>query len=298
MGFAAWLRQILGLEPPSRPAWLKSRRSTTRAYDADSEANATLTAWKTAFDSGELNTPCDVHDRGAWDAYWKGHLRTGNIYQSFVDQMTSDASLLAILHGRGARTILCAGNGLSVEAIALALHGFHVTVLDISAIPTTSLATVMQKPEHVLHRIPGFRQQDDGAFSFGGDEPIDPAIVPEMHRNEAHRPKGGGSLSLIQGDLIDPAICPGPFDVVIERRTVQLFSPAERPIALERLVARLASPGTVVCHEHRGNWRPGGSRSHFAHKWFAARGFHVEATWDINHSPASPRLAWLILSTG
>jgi len=43
--------------------------------------------------------------------------------------MSSDPTLPALLSRRGARTVLCAGNGLSIEPIALALLGFRVTVL-------------------------------------------------------------------------------------------------------------------------------------------------------------------------
>jgi len=34
---------------------------------------------------------------------------------------------------------------------------------------------------------------------------------------------------------MDPAICPGPFDVIVERRTLQLFPSGERGAAVARL---------------------------------------------------------------
>ena len=90
-------------------------------------------SWLAALEAGRLDPPRDPHDRGAWDEYWKNQLKVGALEQGLSDQMSSDTALPRLLAVRGARTILCAGNGLSMEAISLALLGFDVTALDISA---------------------------------------------------------------------------------------------------------------------------------------------------------------------
>jgi len=295
MSLAAWFRRMLG---PASIGGVPSTKSENREVNEVPGSDAVLAAWLAASDAGLLYPRRDVHDRGAWDDYWRNHLRVGTIEQGFADDMSSDDTLLGMLARRGSRTILCAGNGISTEAISLALHGFDVTALDISAVPAEAFVASLRDAQHPLHRIPGFRTRDDGSVIFDTNGPIDPGLCPRMHQSNEYCPKGGGSLSLITGDLIDPAISPGPFDVVIERRTVQLFPAAERPAALERLVARLAIPGVFVSHEHQGAWRPGDTRTHYAEGWLASRGFIVQSDTRFLDSAAAPRLALLMFSSG
>ncbi len=257
-----------------------------------------LRAAAAGYEDGSLLPPRDVHDRAGWDRYWKAQLGVGCFEQGFNDMMSSDPHLVGLLRGRGARTILCVGNGLSSEASSLALHGFDVVALDISAIPAVLRLANLRDPGHPARRIPGFALSDDGVVTVGGSDPIDPELCPPIHRSAEHPNRGGGSLASVTGDLMDPALCQGPFDVVIERRTVQLFPEAERPAALERLVARLADHGTFVSHEHRGCWRPGDSRTHFASPWLAERGFDLNAWGDENTQAAEGRIARLMFSSG
>jgi hypothetical protein len=89
----------------------------------------------------------------------------------------------------GLKTVLCVGNGASPEASALAAAGFEVTVLDLSPV-------VIRFWERI-----GLREN----ASF----------------RETLRP--GGRLVCVAGNLLDLTLCPGPFDVVIERKTLHLF---------------------------------------------------------------------------
>jgi hypothetical protein len=261
------------------------------------EAQQRLGAIVAGYEDGSLRPPHDVHDGAAWDRYWMAHLKVGGFEAGFNDMMSSDPQLVGLLSGRGARTVLCAGNGMSSEATSLALHGFEVVALDISALPAGWHQRAIQDTGHRVRRIPGFAVRDDGAWTFGSPEPIDPELCPPIHRSADHPNRGGGSVSFVTGDLMDSEVCPGPFDVVIERRTVQLFPEAERPAALERLVARLADHGTFVSHEHKGCWRFGEPRTHFAERWLADRGFALEP-----RNPESPdaeaRLARLAFTSG
>jgi hypothetical protein len=255
-------------------------------------------AWLAAFEAGRLNPPRDVRDPRAWDNYWRNQLEVGALDQGLADTMSSDAALPGLLTRRGSQTILCAGNGLSSEALSLTLLGFQVTALDISAVPARVLGRMLHNPEHPAHRIPGFGIGDDNAVTFACDAPIDPELCPAMHRSAAHAPRGGGALAFVTGDLMDPNVCPGPFDVVIERRTVQLFPQHEQISALDRLIGRLAERGVFVSHEHQGGWRPGEPRTHLAEAWLTSRGFVLRSEAEGDPRDSVQRLASLRFSTG
>ena len=218
------------------------------------------------------------------------HDELGQLIRGFNDMMASDRQLVARLIGRGARAILCAGNGLSAEAFALALHGFDVTALDISSIAAAAQhATLVDGPQ----RLAGLTVHEDGTIVFPPD-PVDAQYVPPIHRAENSHPRGGGSLRHGVGDLCDPTVCPGPFDVVIERRTVQLFPAAEQAAALARLTDRLAPRGYFITHQHKGAWRPPEPRAHFAEEWLASTNFVREGI----EFPDAPRVAKLWFTTG
>jgi len=102
-------------------------------------------------------------------------------------------------------------------------------------------------------------------------------------------------MSHVTGDLMDASLCPGPFDAVIERRTLQLFPPEERVAALERLEARMAPNVLFVSHQHYGAWKPEEPRLHYAQEWATERGFVAEHTPD---GATAARAARLIFTTG
>jgi hypothetical protein len=255
-------------------------------------------AWLAAFEAGHLDPPRDVRDPRAWDKYWRNQIEVGAMDQGFADMMSSDATLPGLLASRGSQTILCAGNGLSSEALSLALFGFHVTALDISAVPAHVFGRMLRNPEHPAHRIPGFGIGDDNTVTVACDGPIDSERCPAMHRSAHYAPKGGGVLAFVTGDLMDPNVCPGPFDVVIERRTVQLFPKHEQISALDHLIGRLAERGVFVSQEHQGRWRPGEPRAHHAEAWLRSRGFVLRSEADGNRLDSAKRLASLMFSTG
>jgi len=163
----------------------------------------------------------------------------------------------------GLRTILCAGNVLSREPHALAAAGFDVTAVDLSEWATEFMKKVRPKPE-ALRRFfayPGFirpslplslRSAASRLKDPRGIATVDQEIRLLWHcntrtlRSRLFNParRGGGTLSFLSGDLLDPSFCKGPFDVIIERRTVQLFSSSERDEILQRLAARLNSNGS------------------------------------------------------
>jgi len=254
--------------------------------------------WLEAFEAGRLTPPRNVRDAAAWDAYWTNHLDVGPMEQGFSDMMSSDPTLAGLLVDRGTRTVLCVGNGLSSEALAVALLGFEVTVLDISRVVAEFMDNILTNPASRLREIPGFVVASDGIVRVTGDGAIDPELCPPIHRSTAHTPRRGGSLTCVTGDLMEPAICPGPFDVIIERRTLQLFAEQDRGAALEALVGRLADKGTLISHQHNGGWRPGQDRRHYARDWLQGHGFVFEHAAGSEELAGCPRLASLRYSTG
>ena len=260
-------------------------------------ANDLATAWLEAMEAGLLTPPRDVHDATAWDAYWTNHLQVGLMEQGFSDMMSSDEQLLGLLTRRGATTVLCAGNGLSSEALSLAVHGFQVTALDLSPVAGARMAKSLCDPDHPMQQIPGFRITDDGVV-FDGSGPIPSQLCPKIHRTDDTAAQRGGSLRFVSGDLTVSDVYPGPFDVVIERRTVQLFPDGEQESALDRLAGRLAARGTLVTHLHDGCGGPDRHRPHHAREWSRSRGFVVDYEVNEEMQRSAQRLVCLRLSTG
>jgi hypothetical protein len=149
-----------------------------------------------------------------------------------------------------------------------------------------------------MHSVPGVHVDDAGVVQFGKVTEGPPVQPKGLHDSEDGPRKDGGTLSFVTGDLMDAAICPGPFDAIIERRTVQLFPLEEQVPALERLSARLSDRGVFVSHQHNGGWRRDQPRNHYAEPWLVANGFVLcprrnRGIWD-----APARLARLMYSTG
>jgi hypothetical protein len=255
-------------------------------------------AWMGTFKGGRVDPPTDVHDATAWDEYWKSRLLEGGEERELADQRASDPALPALLARRGVRTILCVGNGNSEEAAALALHGFDVTVLDLSPVLATYVKLSLAERGHPLRRVPGFRLGADGTVHFDAPGPIDPALCPPIHRSEEFAPRGGGSLSFATGDLSGLAVCAGPYDAIIERRTLQHFRDNDLVAGLEKLIQRLAERGTFVSQEHRVGEGPDFVNPHYAEAWLLAHGF---ARYDGRRPEAhdgAPRLAYLMNTFG
>lgn len=208
--------------------------------------------------------PCDVHDYAVWDRYWQDQVTHG-LTPPLFDMFCHDAPLIRCLIGRGTKTLLCAGNGISQEPRALAAAGFEVIAMDLS--PTAvHLAETWQFTSKELDRF-----------------------CP----NEQRAP--GGTARFVTGDILDRSVCPGPFDAIIERRTLQLFPSEERGIALDVLASRLQPDGLLLSHCHDGGWKPPAKPVHQVEQFFRDRGWFI--SW--NEPPnCARRVAWLEMSTG
>jgi hypothetical protein len=103
----------------------------------------------------------------------------------------------------------------------------------------------------------------------------------------------GRRVDFVVGDLYDGTVCPGPYDVVIECRTLQLFV-RDGGQALQVVANRLSARAIFFSHAHDGGWRPPAPRKHLYEDWFSAQQW---PRWSEDR-PITQRVAWLSLSTG
>jgi SAM-dependent methyltransferase len=243
--------------------WLISPPSgSTRSADTAPDGIAARKTTGPEDDFMWMCPPRTVTDAAAWDQYWKDQIKHGAA--GLVHMFCRDGQLVDAMLGNGLRTILCVGNGVSQEPRALAAAGFAVTVLDLSPFAMAAGAGATPPEEALRGLLDGWEL------------------------------KPGGSLDWVAGDLRDTSLCPGPYDVIIERLTLQLFSEKERPSALEAVARRLSPKGIFFSHTHDGSWRPPKPRWHATQKWFTEQGWQE---WTAQ-APLIGRVVWTLTSTG
>ena len=209
--------------------------------------------------------PENVRDRAGWDRYWQNQVSHG-LTPPLFDVHCQDAPFIQCLRRRGGRTVLCAGNGISQEPRALAAAGFDVTAIDFSPMAIT-LAETWEFDSEELDR-------------FCSSEEL----------------ASGGSATFVVGDILDGSLCRGPFDAIIERRTLQLYPEQERDAALDCLISRIQPNGLFLSHCHDGRWKPPGDPIHPIEGLFRDRAWRI-FRWGV--APDYPgHVAWLEMSTG
>jgi hypothetical protein len=211
-----------------------------------------------------LNPPSDPRDVAAWDQYWLEQTAHG-LGPSMFDIFCDDRTLVTALRRASMSTILCAGNGVSMEPRVLAAAGFQVTALDSSV--------------HALEVAQGFSPSNELLFRA-----IDPEMLSER-----------GSVTFLVGDVFDSALAPGPFDLIIERRSAQAYQVEGRNEFLDALAERLSEQGVLFSQAHDGAWRPGEERRHLTESWFNTRGW---ASWRGEGPKPPGRVGWTYLTTG
>lgn len=223
----------------------------------------------------------------------------------FSDLFINDLWLARTMIALGFQRVLCAGNGISLEPHALAGVGFQVKAVDLSA-EATKFVSNLRPPSKVLKQYfcgrigrPLRSRGETLGFLVRYLRLFASGLRKKYHASRLWR--HGGVVEFLNGDLLDPAVCPGPFDVVIERKMVQLFSESERDQILGRLADRLHANGIFVSNCHMGWWKPGMSREHPAKKWLHEHGFTV---WNSGMARPnqikihSKRIAFLSVTTG
>jgi SAM-dependent methyltransferase len=218
-----------------------------------------------------LEPPGDIHDVPAWDHYWREQAAHG-LSPAMFDLFARDQDLVDEMLKRGLSTVLCAGSGISQEPRALAYAGMAVTAMDTSPVAMELARTFPATDEYLQQFF------------------------------ERPQRQSGGSVDFVVGDIRDPEVCSGPFHVVIERCTVQLFPEQERSAVLQALVARLDSGGIILSHHHSGSWRPGEPLVHAAEPWFVKQRFTIcDVTGRTTQEwpgVGDDRSVWLFTSTG
>jgi len=251
-----------------------------------------------------LHPPKNVHDAGQWNVYWINQI-SRNSWLFFSDMFINELWLARTMINFGFQTVLCAGNGISLEPHALAYAGFEVTAVDLSVEATKFVSNLRPGSKDLRHFFCGpmgrpVRQRGEALGFFVRYLRLlighlrDQVLARRIRRD-------GGKVEFLAEDLLDPEVCPGPFDVVIERRTVQLFAESERDGILDRLTSRLQRNGIFLSHCHMGWWRPGMPREHLAESWFREHGFTVsyEGSEDVSRlKHDSGRIALLSVSSG
>lgn len=212
-----------------------------------------------------VNPPEDPLDFATWDRYWIDNIRHG-FGPPIFDMFCNDRSLVEVMNSEGMKTVLCAGNGISQEPKALARAGFEVVALDLSP-QAIEIARQFEFPDKALDRFLG----------------------PGMGR-------AGGHVDYVVGDFLDLAVSPGPFDVIIERCTAQLYFERGLDSVMEALAGRLNKNGILFSHSHDGGWEPPAEPRHYTRPWLQQNQWTI---WcgGVGSKPAG-RVAWLFTSTG
>lgn len=208
-----------------------------------------------------LHPPENLRDAIAWDTYHYQHLIHG--VGLLTDMLCDDRQLVTAMHALQFRTVLCAGTGLSREPLALAAAGFHVAALDLSARALQVSAQVSHPPDYTSTFL------------------------------DAHQLRPGGRVEWVAGDILDRACCPGPFDLIIERRTAQNYP--QLADILTPLIGRLSPSGVFFTHCHDGAWRPPAEPQHRVGDWLKAQGWRF---WTGSGPKPPGRVAWLYTTTG
>lgn len=116
------------------------------------------------------------------------------------------------------------------------------------------------------------------------------------HFCEPSQSRPGGQVEFVIGNILDPSICPGPFDVVIERCTAQLYLNHDIGGILGALARRIGPEGIFVSHCHDGGWKPPAERPYFTKPWFQQNQWTI---WNGGFGRKPPgRVACLSISTG
>ena len=181
--------------------------------------------------------PTDPLDFAGWDQYWKEQIECG-FGPPLIDMFCDDRDLVRAMNSEGMKSVLCAGNGLSQEPRALAQAGFEVVAVDASP-QTVDLAQRFEFPAEAFE-----------------------------HYCEPGTRRPGGHAEFVVGDILDRAVCPGPFDVIIERCTAQLYRKCNTNVFLEALVARLSRDGILLSHCHHATFKQEASSACGTRPWF------------------------------
>jgi Methyltransferase domain len=204
-----------------------------------------------------LFPPETLTDPDAWDEFWR---RRAESPLQFMEcyMFAEPAEIGKVLAENGLTSVLCVGSGPSVEPWMFARAGYDVTVLELSPFAVQKAQEEIQKAAEIA----------SGPCA---------------------------NLQWVVGDLMNPDLCPGPFDLILERKTLQMFARENRlDTAMTAVVNRLNARGIFFSHCHDGGWKPPAPPRNATRAWFESQGWHMYRPPER----VEGRVAWTFTSTG
>jgi len=286
----------------------KARLRRANLTDADlstanlSEANLVYITYnsKTLFPKGfsaknaakvwadDYPLPLDPSNEQGWDCFWESMIpqKMGDEIFDYLGGADTLRSWAAILKARGCNTILFAGNGISLEPLIFADMGFVVTVLDISAKANRFLTNLS---DCIGSNRELFERQIE---LLGLSEQSIQNLIP--------------SVKIVTGDIYQTTCCPGPFDIMITRRTLQCYwnwnPDAENQNAgnkviegIKALFNRLSCNGLLYFHCHNFHFL---SEEFDLHNWLATQGVSLVDSINTTTVNTNQRLFYLRETSG
>ncbi len=177
--------------------------------------------WEAYFAS--RRPPSHIDDSAGWDQFWCITLEDVGQPKGLTNYFEVVHPLVPWMRATHATTVVSVACGISLEVQAFAAAGFHAVGFDRSVIA----AEYAQECPFTVEQRQAFLDDRD--------------VRP------------GGSARFEVGDLREPTVCTGPYDVVVCRKTMQYFAQAGQiDEAMSALVARLRSTGVLVLTTHFG----------------------------------------------
>lgn len=210
--------------------------------------------------------PESVRDAAGWDRYWRYQITEEDDDGWFYFELAP--VLVPAFLAAGFHTLLDVGCGVSLEPGAFAWAGFAVTGLELSQVAVDHAAA---RPFAEAH-----------ASRFFGEN------TQTLRRSD-------GRVEYVVGDFLDADVCPGTYDVVMSRRTIQHYRDEPLAAALDSLVRRLSPSGALVLHFHNAY-----DVLQDAKALLNERGFEVVIVRADSHEalPRGPRHAYFFGSSG
>lgn len=176
--------------------------------------------------------PPDWRDVEGWNTYWTKRLEEARqdlvrIFDIRTIECVMVPRELPRFISLGYRRLLIVGNGISIMPRVFHHAGFETAALDVSSVATKFAGEYTPT-------------EQDWKIAFQIDE------HGEVGEQYARFAREGGSLDFVCGDMFDPAVTPGPFDIIWSSRSIQGFAEIEMTQAIRALDARLQPDGE--CH--------------------------------------------------
>ncbi len=214
-----------------------------------------------------MRPPIDPASIEGWDRYWRYHLNTHEVPYKLTHYFEVTKPLMPIIHTHHYTTALSVGCGISLEVRGFAAGGLQAVGLDVSRI----------------------------AIGYAAKCPLFVVYQDRFLDQREQRP--GGTVEFVVGNVLDPTTCPGPFDVIVSRGTIQYFHRLNMlDTALQALVNRLSAQGILVIGTHGDvpAMEP-------ITEWLRSHHFTVyfnERQENFLHALSGTRAAWHAMSTG